>query len=302
MNTTDFYNIAFEEGLAFHRLDMYCSADNREEVACTDEFYRQGFLKDLVWDTYAEYQYKCKNCPYFKHNIGYYYGEGKHTDNLNEKEIFVISVKNTDDLNKAVGLLPKHTKALWLNSIASIDYSAIADLSMLETVCIDVTKNITLWDMTKTPNLQMLELNVGTNVPDLSALKAAKSLRHFGMIVHISQINNSFIPSFSTFKEMPSLDSLTLSGIASEDNNIDDLIEIPNLKRLWISPNIFTVEEYAKFEALKFKISEEYGIYSFNEEENEYCPYGKGKRRIKTQKAKEKFMAEYKVLMEKYLL
>ncbi len=300
MDTQNFYDIAFNEGLCFYQLDMTCSFENREEIGCTNEFYNQGFLKDLVWDTYAEYRYKCRNCHYFKHDIGYYYGDKKFTDNFSEKEIFMIAVKNTEDLDNAIKLLPKHTKALWLSSMGSIDYSSIADLPKLETVFIDISKNIALWDMSKTPNLQVLELNVGTIVPDLSGLKNAKSLRHFGLITHISQINKSIIPSFNIFKAIPVLDSLTLSGITSTDNHIDDLIAIPNLKRLWISPNIFSVEEYAKFESLKFKISDEYGIFSFNEEENEYYPFGNGKHRIKSKNAKERFAKEYKSLMEKY--
>ena len=43
-----------------------------------------------------------------------------------------------------------------------------------------------------------------------------------------------------------------------------------------ISPNLFPTECYAKFEAKRFKLSEEYGIYC--EDGGDIYPFGKGKR------------------------
>ena len=68
---------------------------------------------------------------------------------------------------------------------------------------------------------------------------------------------------------MLSLDSLVISGVTTQDNNIDDLINIPNLKRLWISPDIYLAEDYAKFEALKFKIYDEYDNSELSKYEEE---------------------------------
>ena len=124
------------------------------------------------------------------------------------------------------------------------------------------------------------------------------------MNVHISQINKTVLPTFSFLKEMQSLDSLIISGVTAEDNNIDDLINIPNLKRLWISPDIYSNEDYAKFEALKFRIFDEYGIFGYNKEKEsieDMRPLGKGKRYFRSERSKEKFIAQYKSIMEKYL-
>lgn len=161
---------------------MYLPLENvlffrkQRPVGCTKEFYKQGFLEDNS-RTYAEYQHRCGNCPYFKHNIGSYYGDEKHTDNLGEKDFFIV-VKNTNPLDNAVKLLQKRTKALWLSSMGPIDYSAIAGLPEPETACIGISKCAALWDMSKNPNFQVSELNTGIEIPDLPALKTSAPLRY----------------------------------------------------------------------------------------------------------------------------
>jgi len=250
-----FYDIAFNESLTFYTYELYCSPEDREIVNCTEEFFDQGFSKDSVWDKYAEYLYKCKDCPYFKHDIGFYFGDNHFTNDFSNKEIFVIKVKNTEELNLVVDNLPINTKAIWIGSIKPINYSALEKLTELQTVCINLTAKDILWDMEKTPNLDVLEIQLGANTPKIAAIKKAKSLRHLCLNTHISQINNTVIPTFSFLKEMPNLDSLVISGVAAQDNNIDDLINIPNLKRLWISPDIYSTEDYAKFESLSSKYS-----------------------------------------------
>ena len=227
-----FYDIAFGESLTFYTYDeLYCSFEDREFVNCTEEFFNQGFLKDSVWDKYAEYLYKCKDCPYFKRDIGFYFGDKHFTDNFSNKEIFVINIKNTEELNFVVDNLPIKTKAIWVGSTKPVNYSALEKLTQLQTVCIGLGAKDILWDMEKTPNLDVLEIQLGANAPEIAVIKKAKSLRHLCLNIHTSQINNTVIPTFSFLKEMPNLDSLVISGVTAQDNNIDDLINIPNLKR-----------------------------------------------------------------------
>ena len=156
--------------------------------------------------------------------------------------------------------------------------------------------------MKKTPKLDVMEITLGANAPEISGIKKSKSLRHLCLNIHTSQINNTVIPSFSFLKEMTNLDSLVISGVKAQDDNIDDLINIPSLKRLWISPNIYSTEDYARFEALKFKIYDEYGIYSRDKDVSieDVIPLGKGKRRFKSESAMEKFIVQYKKLMQMY--
>lgn len=296
-----FYDIAFNETLAFYIYELYCSPEDREIVNCTEEFFNQGFFKDLVWDKYAEYLYKCKDCPYFKHDIGFYFGDNHFTNQFSNKEIFVITVKNTEELNFIVEHLPSNTKALWIGSTKPVDYSALEKLTQLQTVHLGLRAKDILWNMEKTPNLDVLEIQLGANAPEIKGIKKAKNLRHLCLNIHTSQVNHTVIPTFSFLKEIPNLDSLVISGVTAQDNNIDDLINIPNLKRLWISPDIYTTEDYAKFETLKFKIYNEYGIYEYDKYDasiEDIRPLGKGKRYFKTEKSKENFIMQYKKLMQ----
>ena len=299
----EFYDIAFNESLAFFAHELYCSPENKKIVSCAEEFFNQGFLKNSVWDKYAEYLYKCKDCPYFRHNIGFYFGNGHYTNDFSNKEIFVINVKSTEELNCVAENLPANTKTIWISSTNPTNYYALEKLTQLQTVYISLGAKDTLWDMSKTPALDVLEIKLGANAPELTAIKKAKNLRHLGLTIHISQLGKTVIPTFSFLKEMPDLDSLVLSGVAAQDNNIDDLINIPKLKRLWISPDIYSTEDYAKFEALKFKIYDEYGIYEYDKDDatiEDIRPLGKGKRYFKTERAKEKFIIQYKKLMQNF--
>ncbi len=295
-----FYDIAFNESLTFYTFELYCSPKDREIVDCTKEFLSQGFLKDSLWDKYAKYTYKCKDCSNFKHEIGFYFGNGHYTNGFSTKETFVINVKNTEELNLVVENLPTNTKTIWIGSTNPVDYSAFEKLVCLQTVCIRLKAKDILWDMRKTPNLDVLEIQLGASAPEITEIKRAENLRHLCLNIHTSQINNTVIPTFSFLKEMSNLDSLVISGVAPQDGHIDDLINIPNLKRLWISPHIYSTEDYAKFEALKFKIYDEYGIYAYDKEATieDIRPLGRGKRYFTSEKSKEKFIVQYKSLMQ----
>lgn len=298
-----FYDIAFNDSLTSYAYELYCSFEHRQTVNCTEEFFNQGFLKDSVWDKYAEYLYKCKDCSYFKHDIGFYFGEGHYTKDFSKKEIFVLNVKNTEELNRVVANLPANTKTVWIGSTNPVNYSALEKLTQLQTVCIGLGAKDILWNMEKTTNLDVLEIQLCANAPEVAEIKKAKSLRHLCLDIHTSQMNNTIIPTFSFLKEMPNLDSLVISGVTTQDNNIDDLINIPNLKRLWISPDLYSTEDYAKFESLKFRIFDEYGIYRCDKKEasiEDIRPLGKGKRYFKTEKSKEKFVVQYRAIMQKY--
>ena len=152
----NFYDIAFNESLTFYTYELYCSPEDREIVNCTKEFFNQGFLKDSMWDKYAEYSYKCKDCPHFKDDIGFYFGDGHYTNDFSTKETFVISIKNTEELNLVVENLPINTKTIWIGSTKPINYSALEKLIQLQTVCIGLGAKDILWDMQKTPNLDVL--------------------------------------------------------------------------------------------------------------------------------------------------
>jgi hypothetical protein len=57
------------------------------------------------------------------------------------------------------------------------------------------------------------------------------------------------------------------------------------------------LQDFAKFEALKFKIFEEYGIFQNGDFS---CPLGKGERIFRSEKSKEVFKQKYYDIMSIY--
>ena len=96
---------------------------------------------------------------------------------------------------------------------------------------------------------------------------------------------------------MTKLKEVIISATEPQDHNMDYLIVLEALEYLWISPNLFPMECYAKFEAKKFMLSQEYGIYL--EGDGDILPYGKGKRVMHTAEQKEKYLREYRKLLGK---
>ena len=108
----------------------------------------------------------------------------------------------------------------------------------------------------------------------------------------------SYVDSFYPLTKLPNLKELALECAMCSDGNIDNLINIPNFEKLWISPHTFETEQFAKFEALKFKIYDEYGIYKNGDD---YVrPLGKGGRTFRSEKEKIAYQEEYAKMMEKY--
>ncbi len=277
--------------------DLFCIFEEREEVKCTDEFYKKGFFKDLVWDKAAEYQYKCNACPYFKHDIGFYFGNDNYSDSFEEKTAFCLNVKTSAELSNVVRYMPNARKVFFLNHGKNFDFSPIETLHDIECVQVYLGTHDILWNMNKTPNIRVLEINMGASPPSLEPLAMASCVEYLSLTVLISQINNTVLPSFDFFAGMKNLKGLVLSGTTNASRSIDALIALPHLERLWVSPNLFSTEEYAKFEAKRFKVYDEYGIF---ENDDFGCPLGIGKRQFRSEQSKQKFSSEYKMLMSKY--
>ncbi|MGN0804256.1 MAG: hypothetical protein ACI4MS_02625 [Candidatus Coproplasma sp.] len=277
--------------------DLFCEYEDRQIVNCTEEFLNLGFLSSGRWDMGAEYNYKCKTCPYFRHDAGYYFGKGQYSNNFEQKEKFDIDVKTTEELAEVVKHMP-NAKALLLGNGRDTDLSPIENLKGLEYARLDLGSKNVLWDMSKTPNLKILQICFGISPPLLDMLSKASSVEYLYFYHNTSQINPTVLPSFDFFDGMKSLKHLVLSGITNLSRKIDALIELPRLEKLWVSPNLFPMEDYAKFEAKKFKIFSEYGIFENN---GDYVhPLGIGTREFKTEKAKAKFLVEYHLLMDRY--
>ena len=286
-------------------IQCHCSSDTREAVGCTEKFYELGFF-DMSrggWDLYAEYQILCKNCPHYTHDISLYFGIGKYTDNISESDTvwsrYKISKKS--EFEDLLSVIPKGIKAISFADFRLETLTGLENFPNLECVLIDYAPKLQhFWDFTKTPKLKVLEYVSNTRMTDISEISSAVSLEYFGITTLISRLDKlSYVDSFYPLTQLPNLKELTLECAMCSDGNIDNLINIPNLEVLWISPHTFETEQFAKFEALKFKIYDEYGIYKNGDD---YVrPLGKGGKLFCSEKSKAQYEEEYRALMQKYI-
>ena len=277
-----------------------CDYDTRKALGCTEQFLESGFLKDSRWDRYAEYDTRCKNCEHYCHGVGIYFGDGKTTDNIKERDIIWCRcrIKTSDELAKALSFMPKDLKAIMFDDVRCEALDGLEAFKELECVLIGYSpKLVRFWDLSKTPDLKILEYVANVHLTDLSELARAKSLEYLGIMTLTSRTGMNYVDSFEPLAELKKLKELRLEAVMSRDGNMDHLINIEKLEKIWISPHTFNTEDFAKFEALKFKIYGEYGIFSCGDDAR---PLGKGGRCFRSEKSKEKYRKEYAELMEKY--
>ena len=280
---------------------MNCDYDIRLSLGCTDLFYKSGFLKDSHWNHWAEYNLLCHKCEHFNKNTGVYYGLNKKSIDFEKQTVFysLCEFKSQADFEAAIEEFPaENVKKLYISGYME-NLKPIENLKNIELLVVGYGVKLTrLWDMSKTPNIKELFICGAKHLGDLSDLITTSSLEALGFETIFSQESLSYVDSFQYLKEIPTLRELYLSGTMARDKNIDDLISIPNLKKLWISPNTYTTEDFAKFEALKFRINEEYGIYK---NDDFICPLGFGKREFKSDMATERFREKYAKMMQKWI-
>ena len=280
-----------------------CEYEVRQEIGCTELFYNKGFLKNLVWDHYAEYETLCKKCPHYFKGCGIYFGNGHHTDDLSEQEIVWCRcrIKTLEELKAAADRFSGNTKAIILEDIRTPELSPLEAFANLECVVIKYCPKLErFWDFSKTPALSVLTYLSNNVLKDLSVLKGADNLQYCEIETLISRTNLMYVDSFWPLSDLPSLKELSLTCVMCRDNDISALIAIPSLEKLWISPNTFSTEDFARFESQKFRIYDEYGIYKSGEDY--VCGLGKGKAAFRSEKSKRKFEEEYFQLMRKYSL
>ena len=137
-----------------------CNYDIRQEIGCTEKFRELGFLKNLRWDHYAEYQTLCKDCQYYKPNVGAYFNDGNCTINFSTKDTVICrnTIKTHDELSLFVSLVSKTVKTIVFEDVRIDNLNALSVLPKLECVIISYCpKLISFWNFEKTPNLKVLK-------------------------------------------------------------------------------------------------------------------------------------------------
>lgn len=274
-----------------------CNYSIRQQIGCMTTFWDRGFLKNSIWDEYAMYELLCKQCPHYSHNVSIYFGNGNTDDHFEERSAVWCRciIRNREEFAQAISHFPKHIKAVFFDSVDAETLTGLEQFTDLECALIgNGSKLIHFWDFTKTPKLKVLEYVSNKRLTDLSEIAQAKELEYFGIETLTSRVNLMYVDSFAPFKQLSHLKELSLNGVMCSDNRIDDLIDIPNMEKLWISPHTFSVEDFAEFEARKFKIYEEYGIFKNG---TFIRALGKRGRYFRSESEKEKFSKKYNEMM-----
>ncbi len=159
------------------------------------------------------------------------------------------------------------------------------------------------WNIQKTPNLLHLSVE-GKRLFDISAVQFAYKLQVFEFTIATSRTDRQAIQSLAGLSNLPLLERVEIQGARLQDENIDHLISIPNLKSLWVSPDMYSTESFAKFEKKKFKINQKYGIFLNHENDDEIWRYGNDCKRLRIPKDKplkiQEYLDAYYMLMNKY--
>lgn len=120
-------------------------------------------------------------------------------------------------------------------------------------------KATSLWDFTKTPNVEFLRLDAFNRLSDISQIEKAKKLRYLKLYA-----GNESIDSLKPLERHPSLEVVSLWRKV-DDADLNALISIPKLKYLDCHFNIFDIDAYAAFEAKRPDVDTSFweGLYCY---------------------------------------
>ena len=235
-----------------------CSQNSKERIRCCgieliDENY--SWL-DVVLDG----EKKCGNCKFVVEKLGIYYGKGFFSKDF-EKQKFVSlnNIKSQEEFESVCENINQNVKGITVRG-AITDASPFESFEKLEFVVLSGQKIERFWDMSKNPRLRIFSIYGNKHLTSLKGIEKAKNLECIQFLSYISSVNTVKIDSLEPISKLPKLKEIILSATEPLDHNIDYLIELDQLEYLWISPNLFPMECYAKFEAKKFMLSDEYGI------------------------------------------
>lgn len=266
-----------------------CSQNSKDNIHCCgveliDENY--SWL-DVVLDGYK----KCGNCEFAIERQGFYYGKGCYSKNFEKQEyVSLENIKSQEEFEIVCEKINQNVKGITVSG-AIMDASPFESFEKLEFVALSDQKIEHFWNICKNPNLRILSVYGNKHLKSLKGIEEAKRLECIQFLSSVSSINTVKIDSLKPLSKLPKLKEVILSATEPLDHNIDYLIELDQLEYLWISPNLFPIGCYAKFEAKKFMLSDEYGIYI--EDGEDIFPYGKGKRVMHTKEQKQKYLLEY---------
>ena len=272
-----------------------CAIANRHSLQCTGI---DNLEVDYSWiDVILSGENKCGKCKHIADHQGFYYGKGEYSSSFQRQEfVSVMNIRSQEEFEQVCKQINSAVKGIILRGRMT-DVSPLARFSRLEFVCLDVSGINKLWDMSCNPGLSILTVYTNRRLTTLDGLEGANNLECIQLLTATSEVSTIKVQSFFPVAKLTGLKEVIISGTEPLDHNIDHLIDLPALEYLWISPNLYPMESYAKFEARKFKLADEYGIYD-ETSCGDIFPYGKGKRIMTSQEQKKRFLTEYHSLMK----
>ena len=285
------------------RLDpSICVANPENHYKDEEDLYMNASICPIHrWNHY------CSKCKFGNPNIGLYgYGQ-YYKENIsrgfeNQTKYF-IHCKSQKQLAEVLPKINPDAEAIEFGWGQIEDFSFLENFPKLKYVAFDSSRVTRIpWDVSKTPNLEQLVV-MGKRLFDLSQLKYALNLRSFYFWIATSRMDRQNIASLEPISQLPNLEEVEIQGARLMDENIEHLITIPKLKKLFVSPDMYDTESFARFEAEKFMINEAYGVYS-NKEHDDFWGYGNDLPRLRMSKKHPKkiqnYLTGYYDLMNKY--
>lgn len=322
-------------GLNFFDLDFWCHACNyKGETAClrgrccNPETKKYQQKVENLWAAWHKAGSKgkypimptptveCEKCQYADLTIGSYQGMAslrticRHTEGTipvplkGRKKIWIDNV-NQKQLDSLLDDIDSDIEAFAITGSPTIkDFTYLERFPNLKYVYIWWNNKATsLWDFTKTPNIECLRLDQTNKLTDISQLQNAKKLRYLHLWGNYKELE-----SLKSLAYHPSLEYIYLSMVV-EDMDMRPLVTIPNLKYLRCHYNLFEIESYAMFEARRPDVDTDFyeGLDEDNSDDVVSKPYfvglvgkGQGTVEFKNKAKQEKHRAKYLALKEKY--
>ena len=279
----------------FERFYQTCTAESKNKIKCRGVTLCDGYS----WiDVILDGEKTCRECEFRDERQGFYYGKNEFSKNFGEQEFVTLSkIRTQEEFEEACKRISPGVKGIVIRG-AVLDASPLERFTGLEFVVFEGQRIAQLWNISKTPNLRMLTIWMNKNLKSLSGLEDATNLECLQLYTPFSDFAVHKIVSLAPISNLKKLKEVIISATEPLDHNIDYLIGLPSLEYLWISPNLFPTECYAKFEAKKLRLSDEYGIYC--EEKDDIYPYGKGKRVMHGADRKKRYLSHYNKLLQKY--
>lgn len=279
----------------FEHFYQTCTAESKNKINCRGV----ELCNDYSWiDVILGGEKTCRECEFCAERQGVYYEKNEFSENFENQEFVTLNKTRTqEEFENVCKRISKQAKGIVIRGAVS-DASPLEQFTDLEFVVFEGQRIARFWNISKTPNLRMLTIWMNKNLTSLSGLENSTNLECLQLYTSFSDVTVHKIASFAPISNLEKLKEVIISATESLDHNIDYLINLPNLEYLWISPNLFPMECYAKFEAQKFKLSDEYGIYC--EENDDIYPYGKGKRLMHSAEQKNRYLSQYNELLQKY--